>query len=62
MMELFGGFHPRSFAAYINSYPLEPGWQERRSIIQLYYLLAHVIIHGESWATSIEATLIELGF
>ena len=61
MMELFGGFHPRTFAAYTESYPLEYGWEERRSILQLYFLLAHVILHGESWATSIEATLLELG-
>ena len=62
MMELFGGFHPRAFAAYIDSYPLEQGWEERRSVLQLYYLLAHVILHGESWSTSVEATLLELGF
>lgn len=62
MMELFGGFHPRTFAAYAESHPLEYGWEERRSILQIYFLLAHVILHGESWSTSIEATLLELRF
>ena len=62
MMELFGGFHPRVFAAYNEAYPLLPGWADRRSILQLYYLLAHVLLHGQSWSTSIEATLIELGY
>ena len=60
MMELFGGFHPRCMAAYDEAFPLPPGWRERLPVYQLYYLLAHVNLHGESWMTSVWATLNQL--
>jgi len=62
MMDLFGGFHPRAYAAYSESYPLEPGWEERRSILQLYFLLAHTLLHGSTWLTTLEATLLEVNY
>ena len=57
MMELFGGFHPRVYAAYEDRFPLQPGWRERVPIYQLYYLLAHVNLHGASWMGQVYSTI-----
>jgi fructosamine-3-kinase len=51
MMTLFGGFSPRVFAAYDESYPLESGWRERLGLYQLYHLLNHLNLFGEAYRT-----------
>ena len=61
MMKLFGGYPENVFAAYQEVYPLEPGWQNRILIYQLYYLLAHVNLHGSGWLTSVFSLLQRLG-
>jgi fructosamine-3-kinase len=40
--ELFGGFSSRFYAAYEEAYPLPSGYEERRPLYQLYYLLVHL--------------------
>jgi len=57
MMHLFGGYPPQTFAAYQEIYPLQPGWRERIPLYQLYYLMAHLNLHGSSWLHSVTATL-----
>jgi fructosamine-3-kinase len=57
MAALFGGF-PAAFAeAYAGEWPLLPGWQRRRSVYQLYFLLVHVVLFGGAYAASTAATL-----
>jgi fructosamine-3-kinase len=47
MTELFGGFAPRFYAAYRETWPLAAGYTEvRRDVYQLYYLLVHVNLFG----------------
>lgn len=46
MMGLFGGFGPRVYAAYEESFPLEAGWRERNPLYQLYHLLNHLNLFG----------------
>jgi len=53
MMHLFGGFSSRCFAAYQEAYPLSVGHEERRPIYQLYPLLVHVNLFGESYARQV---------
>lgn len=61
MMHLFGGFSPRTFAAYAEAAPLAPGHAERVPLYQLLPLLAHCVLFGGSWSASVEGVLDELG-
>lgn len=49
MMRLFGGFSPRTFAAYEEAAPLAPGANERVALYQLYPLLVHVLLFGHGY-------------
>jgi protein-ribulosamine 3-kinase len=57
MAALFGGFPAAFRAAYEAYWPLVRGWQQRRHIYQLYYLLVHVNLFGGSYAARTEATV-----
>ena len=58
MSELFGGFDPAFYAAYQRGWPLQPGYSElRRDVYQLYYLLVHVNLFGESYHGQTVASL-----
>jgi fructosamine-3-kinase len=57
MMHLFGGFDPDLFEAYHQLSPLERNWQERLDIHNLYPLLVHVLLFGESYMAPIKNTL-----
>lgn len=54
MMQLFGGFGSRCFAAYDEAYPLAPGHEGRVGLYQLYPLLVHVNLFGGGYAASVE--------
>ena len=57
MMELFGGFGPRVFAAYAEAFPLTPGHAERVPLCQLYPLLVHVNLFGGGYLESVRRVL-----
>lgn len=61
MMRLFGGFGARVFAAYHEAFPLSPGHESRIPLYQLYPLLVHVNLFGESYAASVSRALGALG-
>ena len=46
MMQLFGGFSGRVFAAYAEAHPLADGWRERVAVYQTVPLLVHAILFG----------------
>ncbi|HEX8550793.1 MAG TPA: fructosamine kinase family protein [Abditibacteriaceae bacterium] len=53
-IELFGGF-PANFVAHYNAaWPLEDGYEQRRPVHQLYYLLAHFNLFGEPYGQTVE--------
>lgn len=54
MMQLFGGFSERVFAAYDEAYPLAEGWRERVPLYQLYPLMVHVNLFGGGYTASVE--------
>lgn len=54
MSELFGGFSPDFYAAYHDAYPLD-GYDERRALYQLYYILVHLNLFGESYGGRVDA-------
>lgn len=54
MMKLFGGFSARVFDAYREAAPLEPGFEQRTALWQLYPLMVHVNLFGGSYLTQVE--------
>jgi fructosamine-3-kinase len=46
MTALFGGFPSIFYNAYMNSHPLEAGWEDRLPIYNLYQLLNHLNLFG----------------
>lgn len=57
MSQLFGGFAPRFYQAYQDTYPTEKGLEDRLPVYQLYYLLVHVNLFGSSYAPSVRRIL-----
>ena len=57
MAELFGGFRSSFFRAYADAWPLQPGYEARKGVYQLYYLLVHVNLFGASYVPRTEDTL-----
>ncbi|MBE0640750.1 MAG: fructosamine kinase family protein [Bacteroidales bacterium] len=57
MSKLFGGFHFNFYAAYAKAWPLEPGWQGRIDICNLYPLMVHVNLFGNSYLAPVERCL-----
>ena len=55
--ELFGGFSTKFYEAYTSVYPLAPGYEARRDIYNLYHLLNHLNLFGESYGSHIDAVL-----
>ena len=49
MMQLFGGFDPIVFNEYNEAFPLENRWNDRIELWQLYYLLVHLNLFGNSY-------------
>jgi fructosamine-3-kinase len=57
MADLFGGFGDRFHAAYGEVWPLQPGYEARRPVYQLYYLLGHVNLFGGGYVGQTAETL-----
>lgn len=55
MAALFGGFSRRFYDAYAVAYPLDPGYEDRQPLYQLYYILAHLNLFGESYGGRVDA-------
>lgn len=57
MTRLFGGFEPNFYKGYEAEWPLEPGFEERLPVYQLYYLLAHLNMFGAKFARQVRDIL-----
>jgi fructosamine-3-kinase len=57
MMQLFGGFPNQIFESYHETFPLNPGWQNRLNLWQLYYLLVHLNLFGSGYYNSVTSIL-----
>jgi fructosamine-3-kinase len=57
MMRLFGGFDRAVYDAYEEAWPLPAGWRERNDLYQLYHILNHLNLFGESYGGSVDAVL-----
>ena len=49
MTELFGGFPEKFYVAYREANPLEPGYENRRDLYNLYQLLNHLNLFGPTY-------------
>jgi len=57
MTELFGGFPAEFYSAYRSAYPLEPGYESRKMLYNLYHLLNHLNLFGAGYLGQVQATL-----
>lgn len=57
MTELFGGFQDRFYDAYRSAWSLDPGYETRRDVYNLYHLINHLNLFGGGYARSVERTL-----
>ena len=54
---LFGGFDTRFYEAYESILPLEPGFESRMAVYNLYPLLVHLNLFGTAYLPAIEKTI-----
>jgi fructosamine-3-kinase len=54
---MFGGFEAGFYQSYETVFPLEPGFEERIPIYNLYPLLVHLLLFGKSYLSGIERTV-----
>jgi len=57
MTRLFGGFAAPFYHSYQEQRPLEPGWQARVPLYNLYHLLNHLNLFGSSYYFQVKQTL-----
>ena len=57
MTQLFGGFDPSFLQYYGEVHPLQPGYEKRLEIYNLYPLLVHVNLFGGAYARQVAAIL-----
>ncbi|RWZ58910.1 fructosamine kinase [Halobacillus fulvus] len=55
--ELFGGFSPAFYEAYAKTTPLPEDYEDRKPVYQLFYLLVHLNMFGESYGGSVDQIL-----
>lgn len=60
MTELFGGFGSDFFTAYQAEYPLDPGYQTRKTLYNLYHILNHVNLFGGGYLGQAESMIEQL--
>ncbi len=51
LTELFGGFNADFYAAYKQHYPLDQGYQSRKTLYNLYHILNHFNLMGGGYAS-----------
>lgn len=55
LTELFGGYPPEFYRAYQSIRPLRPGYPERKALYNLYHMLNHFNLFGDSYRDSVRA-------
>jgi protein-ribulosamine 3-kinase len=55
--QLFGGFEQAFYKSYQEAYPLQPGFESRRDIYNMYPLLVHVNLFGTSYLSGVKRTM-----
>lgn len=60
MTTLFGGFSAGFYEAYNEIWPLDPGYEQRRDLYNLYHLLNHAVLFGGSYHKQAEKMITNL--
>ena len=60
MTELFGGFSPAFYAAYQEAYPLDQGYEVRKTLYNLYHVLNHLNLFGGGYLGQAERLMARL--
>lgn len=55
--ELFGGFPSKFYAAYNETWALDSNYAERKDLYNLYHLLNHLNLFGESYGGRVDSVL-----
>jgi fructosamine-3-kinase len=55
--QLFGGFDKLFYKSYESVFPLEPGFESRMGVYNLYPLLVHLNLFGSAYLSGIERTV-----
>ena len=61
MTELFGGFAPEFYHAYREAAPLQPGYEHRRDLYNLYHLLNHLHLFGHAYLPAVKRVMEKYG-
>ncbi|WP_286236951.1 fructosamine kinase family protein [Neptuniibacter halophilus] len=57
MTRLFGGFGAGFYREYARVAPLQPGWQERLDLYNLWHLLNHLLLFGGAYRAEVERVI-----
>lgn len=57
MTTIFGGFTADFYRGYQDAYPFDPGYTDRLAHYQLYYLMAHLNLFGETYGGAVDEIL-----
>ncbi|MFC1542811.1 fructosamine kinase family protein [Pseudomonadota bacterium] len=60
MTSLFGGFSSRFYDAYNEAWPLDEGYQTRKTLYNLYHILNHANLFGGGYAMQAEGMMDQL--
>lgn len=55
MTELFGGFSREFYDAYNSVYPIDKGYNQRRSLYQLYPMMTHMNLFGGGYTSRVQS-------
>lgn len=55
MTELFGSFPSAFYGAYHEIYPIDRGYKQRRDLYNLYHMLNHLNLFGQSYLASVRS-------
>lgn len=61
MCLLFGGFPQEFYSHYFTDFPVQPGFENRVEVSQLYYLIFHAIRFKSSYISSVKTILNKFG-
>jgi protein-ribulosamine 3-kinase len=57
MTQLFGRLPQKFYEAYHEVFPLNPGYEDRKDLYNLYHLLNHLNLFGSSYLASVEQVI-----
>jgi fructosamine-3-kinase len=60
MAELFGGFSESFYAAYRAAWPLDPGYETRKTLYNLYHVLNHFNLFGAGYLGQAQRMIVRL--